>query len=61
MQIWELTIHWKSGLKSRGLFDAEGTAKAAYRTSTQGISHSEMPPYEINGRYVHSHPVALQQ
>lgn len=53
MQIWELTIHWKSGLKSRGLFSTEAFAREAYKLATQGLTHSECPPYEVNSRYVH--------
>lgn len=56
MQVWELRIHWKSGLKTKGLFVSEAIARDAYRASTVGIRHTEMPPFEINAVYVSSTP-----
>lgn len=55
MQVFELVVHWRSGLKVRGLFASEALAKDAYRLTIQGLSHTEYPPYEIIPRYVHTH------
>lgn len=56
MPVWELRIHWKSGLKTRGLFVSETIARDAYRASTQGIRHQDLPVFEIEPIYVSSMP-----
>lgn len=56
MQIWELTIHWKSGLKTRGMFASEVIARESYKLSTKDIRHTELPPFKVEPMYVSSIP-----